>query len=294
MSARLRLGVVGTGYWAEVVHAAGAAAHPDVDLVAVWGRDPAKAAALADRHGARGYDDVDAFLDAVDVLTFAVPPHVQADVALRAARAGKHMLLEKPIALDPAQADALVDACELGDLAALVFFTSRFDPVLEGWLQQVIATAPLGGRADWLTSHAEPGSPFAGSVWRQEHGALWDVGPHSLAQLLPPLGPVVDVAGARGLGDLAHVVLTHESGRTSTMSLSMTLPPGVHRVDVGFYGEGGFSTQPDRERDVPDAYARALGDLLSMITAGETRHPCDVRFGRDVVHVLARCEAALG
>jgi hypothetical protein len=44
------MGVVGTGYWAEVVHARGAAAHPGVELVGIWGRDRAKADALAEQH----------------------------------------------------------------------------------------------------------------------------------------------------------------------------------------------------------------------------------------------------
>src|SRR5690348_1969049 len=108
----LRIGVVGTGYWADVVHATGAAAHTKTDLVGVWGRDRGKADALAGQHGGRGYDDFDAFLADVDLLTFAVPPHVQAGLALRAAEAGKHLLLEKPVTLDVAAADRLVEAAE--------------------------------------------------------------------------------------------------------------------------------------------------------------------------------------
>ena len=289
----LRMGVVGTGYWADVVHATGAAAHAGTELVGVWGRDRAKADALAAEHGGRGYDDFDELLSEVDVLTFAVPPHVQADLALRAAEAGKHLLLEKPVTLDLAAADRLVEAADRTGVSTVVFFTQRFVPFWEAWLRDTVDTRPAGGRADWLTSHAASDSPFAGSVWRQEEGALWDVGPHSLSQLLPTLGPVTDVVGARGEGDLVHLVLTHEGGRTSRMSLSMTLPAGIHRVDVEFYGEGGFRTQPEHGRDVADAYENALTELLENIATGETHHRCDLRFGRDVVEVLARCEAAL-
>ena len=293
MSKRLRIGVVGTGHWAQVVHANGAADHPGVELVGVWGRDLRRAGALADRHHVPAYDDFDALLDRVDLLTFAIPPQVQAGLAVRAAEAGKHLLLEKPIALDVAAADQLVGAAERSGISTVVFFTQRFVPVWETWLQEVVAGAPAGGRADWMTSHVAPDSPYAGSVWRREHGALWDVGPHSLSQLLPALGPVTGVAGARGEGDLVHLVLTHAGGRTSRMSLSMTLPDGISRIDVEFYGDGGFVQQPDHTRDVPDAYARALSELLAMIEAGETRHRCDVRFGRDVVEVLSRCEDVL-
>ena len=128
MADRLRMGVVGTGFWAESVHAAGAAAHPGVDLVGVWGRDPSKAAAVAEPHGARAYDDVDALLADVDLVTFAVPPQVQADLALRAAEAGKHLLLEKPVTTDLAAADRLVAAVEHSGVSTVVFFTYRFVP----------------------------------------------------------------------------------------------------------------------------------------------------------------------
>lgn len=287
-----RIGVVGTGYWADVVHASGAAAHPDVELVGVWGRSADRARTIADRHGTTAYDDFESFLDAVDVVTCAVPPQVQADLALRAAHAGKHLLLEKPIATDVASADRLVAEADRSGISTVVFFTQRFVPTWEDWLQQVVATSPEGGRADWLTSR-EPGSPYLGSVWRDEHGALWDVGPHTLSQLVPALGAVVDVTGVRGQRDLVHLVLTHEGGRTSRMSLSLTMPGGIDQVEVEFYGRDGILVQPAEERDVADAYARALDELLAMVGAGETHHRCDVRFGRDVVHVLARCQAVL-
>lgn len=274
---RLRIGLVGTGYWARTVHAAGLEAHPDVDFVGSWGRD----------------SDYEARFAEVDAVAFAVPPAVQAELALRAAVAGKHLLLEKPIALELAAADRLVDAVEERGLSSVVFFTQRFVPVWEEWLTSVAATRPLGGRADWLSAQAGSDSPYAGSLWRQQNGALWDVGPHQLAQLLPALGPVVDIAGTRGAGDLVHLVLTHAGGATSRMSLSLTMPAGSTRIQVEFYGEDGWSEQPEHVRDVADAYSRAVSELVANVRAGETAHRCDVRFGREVVEVLTRAEAVL-
>ncbi|MGY2873888.1 putative dehydrogenase [Marmoricola sp. URHA0025 HA25] len=291
---RLRMGVVGTGYWADVVHVSGAAEHPGVDLLGVWGRDLEKAAAVADPRGARAYDDFDALLDTVDVLTFAVPPDVQAPLAVRAAEAGKHLLLEKPIAIDLASADRMVEAADGAGISTVVFFTYRFVPVAETWLQDVASHDLLGGAAWWYAGHAAAGSPFASSPWRQQEGALWDVGPHALSGLLPALGPVTAITGSRGHGDLAHLVLTHESGATSVMSLSMTMPAGGERVGIEVYDEHGWHTRPEPERDVQQAYATALDELLANAAAGETRHRCDVRFGRDVVEVLSRCEDVLG
>jgi len=288
-----RIGVVGTGYWADVIHAAGAAAHPDVDLVGVWGRDPGKAGALAERHGGAAYDDFDALLGEVDVLTFAVPPDVQAELALRAAEAGKHLLLEKPITTDLAAADRLVTAVDRSAVSTVVFFTYRFVPYAEEFLDEVRHHDLRGGSAWWYVGHAADDSPFAHSPWRKTEGALWDVGPHALSQLLPALGPVTAVAGARGEGDLVHLVLTHEGGPTSVMSLCMTMPGGAERVGVDFYDEHGWHVRPEQERDASDAYRQALSELLANIASGETRHRSDVHFGRDVVEVLSRCQAVL-
>jgi len=273
----VRVGLVGTGYWAREVHAAGLTAHPEVEFVGMWGRD----------------SDYDARFAEVDAVAFAVPPAVQAELAVRAAQAGKHLLLEKPIALDLAAADRLVAAVETAGVASLVFFTQRFVPVWEDWLMEVAASGPLGGRADWLSAQSGSDSPYAGSVWRRENGALWDVGPHQLAQLITALGPVADVQGVRGEGDLVHLLLTHDGGATSRMSLSLTMPPGTTRILVEFYGEDGWLQQPEHERDVADAYARAVSELVANIDSGQTRHRCDVRFGRQVVEVLTRAQEAL-
>jgi predicted dehydrogenase len=183
---------------------------------------------------------------------------------------------------------------ERSAVSTVVFFTYRFVPFFERWLEDVRTHELRGGSAWWYVGHAAADSPFASSPWRKADGALWDVGPHALSQLLPALGPVTAIAGARGQGDLSQLVLTHESGATSLMSLCMTMPSDAERVGAEFYDEHGWHVRPDHERDVDQAYASALSDLLANIEAGETRHRCDVRFGRDVVEVLSRCEAVLG
>jgi len=129
----MRFGLLGTGYWADTVHAAGLAAHPDVELVGVWGRDPAKAAAVAERHGTAGEPDLDALLGKVDAVAIAVPPDVQAELACKAAGRGCHLLLEKPLALSAAAADRVVATTERARVHSLVFFIRRFaEPTAAG------------------------------------------------------------------------------------------------------------------------------------------------------------------
>src|SRR5689334_8162840 len=103
----MRVGLIGTGWWASTVHAPSLAEHPNVDFVGVWGRDQARTAELSRTCGARAYADPDRLIDEVDALSFAVPPAVQADLAVRAAGLGRLLLLEKPMATSLADARRL-------------------------------------------------------------------------------------------------------------------------------------------------------------------------------------------
>jgi predicted dehydrogenase len=286
----MRFGVLGTGYWAKAVHAAALAGHPSAELVGVWGRDVAKAKAVGAEFDVQGYGDVDELLSQVDAVAIALPPHVQAPMAERAATAGKHLLLEKPIALDVAAADRVVAAVGDAGVASVVFFTFRFQAATSTWLSQAARTELAGGAGSWLSSLA--GTPFAASPWRQEHGALWDIGPHALSVLVPALGPVVAVQAGAGVRDTVHLVLTHESWVASTVTLSHTVAPMSAGIEFFVHGDAGrLVLLPDTESPV-GAFGVAVDELTAAAVAGGT-HPCDVAFGRDIVAVLATAARAL-
>jgi predicted dehydrogenase len=286
----MRFGVLGTGHWARTVHAAALAAHPAAELVGIWGRDVAKAKAVGAEYDVPGYADLDALLAGVDAVAVSVPPDAQVDLAIRAAKAGKHLLLEKPIALDVAAADRLVAAVQAAGVASVVFFTFRFQAATSTWLAQAARTQLAGGVGSWLDSLA--GTPFAASPWRQERGALWDVGPHALSVLLPALGPVVAVQAGAGLRDTVHLVLTHAGGATSTVTVSHTVAPMSSGIEFFVHGDAGrLVLLPDTESAV-EAFTVAVDELSAAALTGGA-HPCDVVFGRDVVAVLATAQRAL-
>ncbi len=81
-------------------------------VLAVWGRRLTTACALADQYDAVGTDGFEEFLTQCDAVSFAVPPDVQAELAPVAARAGKPLLLEKPIAMTLPQAREMVAAID--------------------------------------------------------------------------------------------------------------------------------------------------------------------------------------
>jgi predicted dehydrogenase len=282
----MRFGLVGTGYWARETHATALAAHPDAELTGVWGRSFASATDLADSFGAKAYEDVDEMFEDVDAVAFAVPPDVQAELAVRAAAHGCHLLMDKPVAFTTQEADRVVEAVDHAGVRSLVFFTSRYCPNQAQWLAEVQQ------EADWSSGYVckyvsifEPGSPYAQSPWRSERGALWDIGPHALSILVPALGPVTHVVADRGLGDTVTVVLHHESGAASTMSLSLTAPPGSRGSTWLLFGQ-------DRQTSMPDPLTtsvEAMGECISALLTdqpGRWVHPCDAHFGRDVVGIL--------
>ncbi|MFJ5901514.1 Gfo/Idh/MocA family protein [Streptomyces sp. NPDC093064] len=290
----MRIGLLGTGPWARMVHAPALSGHGELDFAGVWGRRTAAAKDLAERHGTHAYDDLDALLAEVDAVAVALPPHVQADLAVRAARAHCHLLLDKPLAATVEQGRAVVGAVRETGVASVVFFTARFQPESEAWIAEQAARGDwFTARAQWLGAVFTGDSPFAASPWRREKGALWDVGPHALSVLLPVLGDVRRVtAAAHGPGDTVHAVLDHVGGASSTLTLSLTAPPAAAGATVELRGEAGVTLLPESSEDAVAAYGRATDALLAAARTGRP-HPCDAAFGLRVTEILAAAEAEL-
>lgn len=310
MTTPLRFGLLGTGPWARLAHGPALAAHPGVEFVGVWGRRPEAAAEVAELFGTRAYDDADALIADVDAVAIALPPASQAHFATMAANAGRHLLLDKPLASTVEDARAVVDAVERAGVTSVVFFTMRFDAKAAKWIEQQAATGEwYTGRADWYGAvfgtkgvesvegvkgadgtADEDASPFAASPWRQEKGGLWDVGPHALSVLLPVLGDVTDVRAARGPRDTVHLTLRHESGVSSTAVLTLSAPAAAAGIGIEFRGTHGVAAYPEEwSGTATDAFARAI----DAVVAGRP-HPCDARFGLRVTEILAAAEKALG
>ncbi len=135
--------VIGTGFGARVhvpaLQAAG------FDVLALVGRDPDKTARRAARLGVPASCDVDGLLARPDVaaVSIATPPATHAPLAIAAARAGKHVLCEKPFALDAAEAEAMLAAAEEAGVTHLIGHEFRLAPE-RAVLGRAIADGRLG------------------------------------------------------------------------------------------------------------------------------------------------------
>lgn len=134
--ARLRVGVVGVGHLGRH-HARLIAAMPDVELVAVADRDPARAAAAVAGTTAEAVTDHRALLGRVDAVTVAVPTIDHLAVARDFLEARVHVLVEKPMAVSLAEADEMIALADEAGVMLGVGHTERFNPAVEAALANV-------------------------------------------------------------------------------------------------------------------------------------------------------------
>ncbi|MFJ2829542.1 Gfo/Idh/MocA family protein [Streptomyces sp. NPDC087263] len=234
----VKVGLVGAGPWARAVHARVLAAGPETQLTAVWARRSEAARETAAPYGAEVAERFEDLLDTCEAVAFAVPPSIQAELACRAAEAGKALLLEKPLALDLPSAQRLVDAVDAAGVVSQLVLTSRYNPATRQFLAAAQSVDAVGARACMVTG-AFLGGEFA-TPWRLEHGALLDLGPHVLDLLDAAMGPIVRVRGTGDPRRWIELTCEHASGAVSQASLSgsVNVEQGITRIEL-------FGPQPE-------------------------------------------------
>ncbi|MBC7254359.1 MAG: Gfo/Idh/MocA family oxidoreductase [Actinobacteria bacterium] len=126
----LRAGVVGVGSMGEN-HARIYSCLPDVELVGVCDVDYRRAALVAEKFGTVAFHDLEHLLDSgIDVVSIAVPASGHHEAVSKCARAGCHILLEKPLAADLSQAEKIILESQLNGVRIMVGHVERFNPVV--------------------------------------------------------------------------------------------------------------------------------------------------------------------
>jgi 1,5-anhydro-D-fructose reductase (1,5-anhydro-D-mannitol-forming) len=195
----VRWGILGCGDVAEKKSGPALYKAEGSELVAVMRRDLAKAEDFARRHGAkRAYRTVEELLaDAeVDAVYIATPPYLHQEQTIAAAQAGKHVLVEKPMALNVAECEAMIAACQEADVRLHVAYYRRFYPkfvAAKGILERGEIGTVVGARLLMC-------SRSVGGGWRIEPtvsggGHFLDVGSHRLDMLQYLLGDAAEIAG---------------------------------------------------------------------------------------------------
>ena len=181
---------------------------------------------------------------------------------------------------------------EASGVVALVFFTHLFSPPVVTWFKESDRADWFGAEACWLGSALGSENPF-NTPWRRQHGGLWDVGPHVVADLWRALGPVVKVTADAGAPDVTHLVLHHGGGASSTCTLTLSAPDAADGFTMMLWGPAGRTQLPIDEVDSLAALTQAAEAVVDLARSGRREHPADLKIGRDVLHVLATAQRQL-
>lgn len=285
------VGLVGAGPWARTMHAPTIAQGPETRLAAVWARNRDAADALAHDVGSVSVGTYEELLDRCEAVDFAVPPDVQARLAPLAARAGKAVMLEKPLGLTLDSARRLADAILTARVPNLLVLTKRFHPSTRAFLRQaqtLRAGGPITGvLAVYLHGNmldTSTGRGAAATPWRLEHGALLDLGPHLVDLVDAAAGPIRSVC-ASGNPRAYFTVTTEHDVATGQLALSgsVALDRALTRVEL-------FSDHGSLQWDTADIDHDECWPVLRAELAAAVRHgtpvTADVTRGLELQIVL--------
>lgn len=296
----LRWGVLGTGWIAERF-VASLQAHSSQRVVAVGSRSPGTAARFAGRFGlGRSYGSYAGLVadPEVDVVYVATPHTAHLQDALLALEAGKHTVVEKPLALDAAQGRRIAEAATERGLFCMEAYWTAFLPKFDV-LRQLLEAGALG---DVTAVVADFGEWFAPGhrIFRADlaGGPMLDLGTYLVGFVVDVLGPRPDEVLARGSGAGTGVqgqtgmILTYGERQAVLHTTILANTPTVATiagsaasllVDGPFYQPGGFTlTSSDGERSLRYDEARyahegglhfQAAEVARRITAGETEAP---------------------
>ncbi len=252
MTPQLGWAIVGIGAHADRYIAPAIRKASGARLVAVYSRDQARSAGFAAKHGALGgYASFEALLadPRVNVAYIASPNSLHAPQTIAAARAGKHVLCEKPMATTVADARAMIEACAEAGVKLGVGFHLRHHPahldarsyIVRGDLGEV-----TGAWAQWCTAFGLPAPRVGLRTWWDDPalaggGVVVGWGGHVLDLLRFLLGREVvevaaftDAAEERPLEERASILLRFQGGVQGVIATSLRSPAG--RNDVAVHG----------------------------------------------------------
>jgi len=277
-------------------------AHPR--LVAIAGRDRARVEAAARRYGyEKAVTDWRALIDDPEVQVFdnGAPNNLHAEPCIAAARAGKHIICEKPLARDAAEAKRMLEAAQAGGVVHMCAFNYRFVPALK-LARDIITAGRLGRiyhfRAQYLQEWIM--DPNFGMVWRLDaseagSGALGDLGTHiiDLARFL--VGEPASVNGVTatfikerageggatqrvGVDDAFVAAIQFENGAIGTLEASRFARGRRNHQVIEINGEKGslvFNVERLNELEVylPEEEMRQDAQGFRTVLVTEPTHP---------------------
>jgi predicted dehydrogenase len=251
--AEVAVGLAGAGYWGSKL-ARNIFEAKGCRLAAVCDPAPAQLEAVTGRYpGTRGIGELDQLLadSEIEAVVLATPASSHAEHAAMALRAGKHVMVEKPLALSLADADSLCELAEQTGLKLMVGHTFLYSEPVR-MLRQLIVGGDLGQVLYVYAQRLNLG------VIRQDLNALWNFGPHDVSILLYLMGQSPERVSARQftvldheLADVSFVVLEFPDGVVGHIHESWLDPRKVRQITV--VGDEKMAVYDDTDPEAPIA-----------------------------------------
>lgn len=193
----MKFGIIGTGVISRF-HAQAIQALPQATLAGIAGRTPESSSALAEEFGTRAHASIDALLadPAIDVVTICTPSGQHRESAIAALRAGKHVVVEKPMEISTERIDEMKTVAQQCGRTLAGILNRRFQPGVEA-TRRAVATGRLGRLTSasihlkWFRSQDYYDSGAWRGTWELDGGGvLMNQGIHSIDLLLHLVGPV--------------------------------------------------------------------------------------------------------
>ncbi|MFT7642673.1 MAG: UDP-N-acetyl-2-amino-2-deoxyglucuronate dehydrogenase [Pirellulaceae bacterium] len=279
-------GIIGCGMIANF-HAKAIADIRGAKVVACFDMFPSSAEKFATANGCTAYADLAAMLadPAVDIVTICTPSGAHMEPAIAAARAGKHVIVEKPLEITLKRCDAIIRECEKAGVTLATIFPSRFHESSKLMKSAVdkgrFGTVTVGdGYVKWYRSQAYYDSGAWRGTWKLDGGgALMNQAIHCVDLLTWLMGPVVEISAHTAtlahtdieVEDVAMATLRFESGALGVIEATTAAYPGaLKRIEI----HGSHGSAVLEEEDIKSwefAKMTKKDDELLKRMAGQTQ-----------------------
>lgn len=283
----LGFGIVGCGMIADF-HARAIAETSGAKLIGGTSRNLESANRFSAKHQCRAYRDLAEMLrdDAVGAVVICTPSGAHRDPALAAARAGRHVVVEKPLEITLARCDSIIKACDQAGVQLATIFQSRFS---ECWqqLKRAIDQGRFGRLAlgdayvKWYRTQQYYDQGAWRGTWKLDGGgALMNQAIHTVDLLLWLMGPVSRIAAHSAtvaherieVEDVLTASLQFESGALGTLEATTAAFPGYQKKIEIHGSQGSVSIEEDRivrwEFAKPMAVDRQIQEQMTRETSG--------------------------
>jgi myo-inositol 2-dehydrogenase / D-chiro-inositol 1-dehydrogenase len=237
-----KVALLGSGFIADIHMESYHRFVPEAEVVAVYARNPVKAKAFAEKYGiALWYDDVDKLLNEspCEVVDICLPNYLHAEVTLKAAAKGKHIIIEKPLAVTLEEADAMIEACEKHRVKLMYAEELCFAPkyervrnlVKEGGVGKVYmlkqSEKHSGPHTDWFYDIKYSGGGVLMDMGCHAFGwFFWMLGHSKVKNVMASMSTVLHQGRTRG-EDNSVVIVEFENGVTAVAENSWAKHGGM-------------------------------------------------------------------